>query len=385
MKLRSVLLAATVLALPAAAFAQPVDGLYVGAGLGYNYLQPLKGNLFLQDAAVAAVPGQAGNTNTKVGSGKLSGDGGFVGVASVGYGLGNGFRVEVEGDYRQDHQRITSGSTPTGLPVAGGTSDTQSYGAYLNGFFDFDIGIPFFYPYVGVGAGYRWTELKNLSIYVPGTATSFTGNNSSKGNFSAQGMVGGAFPFPGLPGLSITAEYRFTGVFESENYGGSLAPGFNGNVGTTPARFRINADQYNHSFLVGLRYAFNTPVPPPPAPPPAAAPVAQPTRTYLVFFDWDKYDITARARQIIGEAAANAQKVQVTRIEVNGHADLTGTPAYNQKLSVRRAEAVAAVLVQDGIPRNEIFTQGFGDTHPLIPTARGVREPQNRRVEIILK
>jgi outer membrane protein OmpA-like peptidoglycan-associated protein len=116
-----------------------------------------------------------------------------------------------------------------------------------------------------------------------------------------------------------------------------------------------------------------------------AAPAPAPARTYLVFFDWDKADLTDRAKQIIGEAAQNSSHVQLTRIEVNGYTDTSGTPAYNQKLSIARAQNVASELVRDGVPQNEIVTQGFGDTHLLVPTAAGVREPQNRRVEIILK
>ena len=104
-----------------------------------------------------------------------------------------------------------------------------------------------------------------------------------------------------------------------------------------------------------------------------------------MFFDWDKAELTERARQIISQAAQNSTRVQYTRIEVNGYTDLSGTPAYNQTLSVRRAESVAAELVTDGVPKTAIDIQGFGETHPLVPTAAGVREPQNRRVEIILK
>uniref|UniRef100_UPI001081FF87 OmpA family protein n=1 Tax=Crenalkalicoccus roseus TaxID=1485588 RepID=UPI001081FF87 len=107
--------------------------------------------------------------------------------------------------------------------------------------------------------------------------------------------------------------------------------------------------------------------------------------TYLVFFDWDRADLTARAREIIAEAAQNARRVQTTRIEVAGHADRSGPAAYNQRLSERRAEAVAAELVRNGISRNEIVVQAFGETRPLVPTADGVREPQNRRVEIVLR
>jgi outer membrane protein OmpA-like peptidoglycan-associated protein len=113
--------------------------------------------------------------------------------------------------------------------------------------------------------------------------------------------------------------------------------------------------------------------------------VQAPARSYLVFFDWDKATLTDRARQIIAEAAANSSKVQYTRIEVNGYTDTSGTPKYNQGLSVRRARAVQAELVKDGVPQNAITIQGFGDTHLLVPTGPGVREPQNRRVEIIIR
>ena len=131
-------------------------------------------------------------------------------------------------------------------------------------------------------------------------------------------------------------------------------------------------------------------VPPPlPPPPPGltstpAAP-AMPVRTYLVFFDWDRADLTERARQIVNTAAQASTHVQTTRIEVNGYTDLSGTAAYNQRLSVRRAQTVENELVRDGVARNEIAIHGFGESNPLVQTAKGVREPQNRRVEIVLK
>ena len=104
-----------------------------------------------------------------------------------------------------------------------------------------------------------------------------------------------------------------------------------------------------------------------------------------MFFDWDKYDLTDRARQIIAEAAANSTKVQYTRIEVNGYTDTSGTPKYNQGLSIRRANAVKAELIKDGVPEGAITAKGFGDTVLLVATGPGVREPQNRRVEIIIR
>ena len=104
-----------------------------------------------------------------------------------------------------------------------------------------------------------------------------------------------------------------------------------------------------------------------------------------MFFDWDKADLTERARSIVKEAADNSTRVQVTRIEVNGYTDTSGKPSYNQELSVRRAQAVASELVRDGVPKDVIAIQGFGDTHLLVSTGPGVREPQNRRVEIVIR
>jgi outer membrane protein OmpA-like peptidoglycan-associated protein len=118
---------------------------------------------------------------------------------------------------------------------------------------------------------------------------------------------------------------------------------------------------------------------------PAAVPAPEPARTSLVFFDWDRADLTTRAQQIISEAAQASTHVQTTKIAVNGYTDLSGTAEYNQKLSVRRAETVQAELVRDGVAANEITIKGFGESNPLVPTAPGVREPQNRRVEIILQ
>jgi len=337
MKLRSALVAASLVALPVAAMAQPVDGLYVGAGAGYNYAQ---------DQNVKSSPG-----------GHLTTNGGVIGVGSVGYGFGNGFRAEVTGDYRNYHQReVTDG-------VNGGSGLNQTYGGFVNGLFDFDVGIDYVYPYVGVGIGYEETTLKSGGI------------SADAGSVAGQAILGASFPIPDVPGLSVTAEYRFMATFEDEKFH------------SDGAALKV-ANQYNHAGLLGLRYAFGVePEAPPPAPAPApvVVPTPAPARTYLVFFDWDKSDLSARAHQIIAEAVQNASKVAVTRIEVSGYADLSGTHPYNLKLSQRRADAVAAELVRLGVPKAEIAVMAYGDSHPLVPTAPGVREPQNRRVEIVLK
>ena len=235
-------------------------------------------------------------------------------------------------------------------------------------------------PYVGIGAGYQWSRLSPITTVSADNTVDRIGGTS--GNFAYQGIAGVAYPLSGvLPGLDLTAEYRYLGTLNDQAYSGThyQPAGVNkGNVNLSNAQ--------NHSFMLGLRYALFQPAPPPPpAPPtPVAAPAPEAARTYLVFFDWDRADLTSRARQIVSEAATASTHVQTTRIEVNGYTDLSGTAAYNQKLSVRRAQSVEAELVRDGVNRSEISIHGYGESNPLVQTAKGVREPQNRRVEIIL-
>ncbi len=116
-------------------------------------------------------------------------------------------------------------------------------------------------------------------------------------------------------------------------------------------------------------------------PPPAVAPAAP--RSYLVFFDFNKSDLTSQAVSIVNQAAANAAPAKVTRLTVTGHTDTVGSDAYNMRLSRRRAESVAAQLEKDGIPSGEIEIVAKGKRDLLVPTADGVKEPQNRRVQIV--
>ena len=142
------------------------------------------------------------------------------------------------------------------------------------------------------------------------------------------------------------------------------------------------------TFGVRLVYKFSPPQSTPPESGPVSVPPPPPTapavRTYLVFFDWDRSDLSARARQIVARAATASQAGGTTKVEVDGYTDTSGTVSYNQKLSVRRAQTVKTELVRDGVPASEIAISGRGESDPLVPTGPGVREPQNRRVQIIL-
>jgi outer membrane protein OmpA-like peptidoglycan-associated protein len=360
MRFRGAIIATAFLATPVVAMAQPVTGLYVGAGAGLNF--PKFSDLTTQN------PGY-GNSRIKMNEGL-----GFTSNLAVGYGIGNGFRFEIEGDFDRNNIRDVHG---TPYPNSGGT--IRNWGVMANALYDLDVGLPWMYPYAGLGAGYQWTSLNPLFVSGPGFAASSSGQS---GAFAAQAIVGASFPIPNMPGLSFTVDYRAMDILGGGHYTDVVD---NGGV-ISSSRLKQH-NQINQNVVFGVRYAFNTPAPaaPPMAPAPTAVPAPAPARSYLVFFDWDKADLTARARSIVKEAADNSTRVQVTRIEVNGYTDTSGTPSYNQGLSIRRAQAVAAELVVDGVPKNVISIQGFGETHLLVSTGPGVREPQNRRVEIIIR
>jgi OmpA-OmpF porin, OOP family len=126
--------------------------------------------------------------------------------------------------------------------------------------------------------------------------------------------------------------------------------------------------------------------PPPPAavttPAPAApaAPIAQ--AVYMVFFDFDKYAITPAAQDILNTVIGDYRRTNQNRVNVVGHTDTSGSPAYNQRLSERRATAVRDALVSRGVPAAQVTTRGVGEADLLIPTPDGVREPANRRATI---
>ena len=356
MKFRNALVAATVLALPVAAKAQPITGLYVGGGGGVNIMHDESANFRTLNPPIVS---RGGHVPFRVGPAV---------AIDLGYGLGNGLRAEIEGDYRYNNIRGFSGNATN----AGG--EEQKFGAMFNVLYDFVGLTPYFQPYVGVGAGYQWAQDRNLHASGPGFVA--TGRTDTVGKLAYQGIIGAAFPITSAPGLAVTADYRFMGMVGNRDYAAT--------VNGVPSNVRLD-DDYNHTILVGLRYNFGVAPPPAPAPVAAAIPPSPVSRSYLVFFDWDKATLTDRARQIVSEAAANSTKVQYTQLEVNGYTDTSGTARYNQGLSVRRANAVAAELVKDGVPKSAIAIQGFGETHLLVPTGQGVREPQNRRVEIIIK
>lgn len=222
-------------ALPAVVSAQPVTGRYLGGGLGVD---------IPQDQTIVA-SGLVDDT-LKIGWGS-----GFAGVLSLGYGFGNGFRTELEGSYRS-----SSIDKITGTDVANFSGGSQrNYGLMVNGFYDFRLGLHWVYPYLGVGLGYQWTHLDDYRLG-PADGRAFGMSVSgTDGAFAYQAIVGAAFPLSAVPGLSLTAEYRFLGTSGDQSYDGYR---INPRGVRTDGQLTL-ASQKTSILLLGLRYTFGGP------------------------------------------------------------------------------------------------------------------------------
>ena len=224
---------------------------------------------------------------------------------------------------------------------------------------------------LGGGIGYAWHRWDRVgaTVFTPVERFDMSGTD---GVFAWQLIAGLTLPVRSVPGLALTAEYRYFATGDASVRSTYSSPFFS-------ASGSANVSNSNQSVLVGVRYNFGQR---PAAPPP---PVVRPASSFIVFFDFNRYDLTARAREIVAQAAAAARSQQVTRIEVAGHTDTVGSAQYNLGLSQRRANTVAAELVRLGVPRQAISTAGYGFSRPLVATGPNVREPQNRRVEIVFR
>jgi outer membrane protein OmpA-like peptidoglycan-associated protein len=295
---------------------------------------------------------------------KVRFDNGRMGSLSLGYKFGNNWRAEAELSRRANDLKNIGGTTATGKLLA--TS------LMANAFYDFDVNGPIS-PYLGVGAGITQAKLKNAS---PFGASSIDDSDRA---LAMQGIAGLSYAIN--PNFDLFADYRY---LTTQKFKVNTAAGTNASF-----------DAQTHSIMVGLRFNFGTPKPQmKPKPTPVAMPMAQPApapvaapvlpHNYIVFFDWNKTNISPEAAAIIRTAASNAGDMNVIRLSLAGHADRSGSAAYNLKLSQRRADAVKAMFAHMGFKDSEISVIAKGETDPLVATDDGVREPQNRRVEIVL-
>jgi OOP family OmpA-OmpF porin len=123
---------------------------------------------------------------------------------------------------------------------------------------------------------------------------------------------------------------------------------------------------------------------PAPAPAPAAQAPAASKVTYAAdaFFDFDKSVLKPAGKAKLDDLVTKVKGINLEVIIAVGHTDSIGTDAYNQKLSVRRAEAVKAYLVSKGIEKNRIYTEGKGEKQPVADNKTKEGRAKNRRVEI---
>jgi OOP family OmpA-OmpF porin len=308
---------------------------------------------------------------------------------NIGYDFGM-FRTEFEVGYKDNNldQSTIEKAIPaipisigynvgaTRVPALGVNSTAADGNARVlsfmaNGLFDFggqgrDVG-----AFIGGGAGIARVQHHIYQTAKFGPAW----NDDSDTGFAWQFLAG--IYKPVTDHIDVGLKYRFFNVANVDT--------FTTNGLATSTRYR------SHSLLLTLSYNFFE-VPPPPPPPPAPAPAPAPLPPcppaavtpgpFLVFFDWDKSLITAEASAILDRAAEQYAATGQTSVQLAGHADKSGKDDYNVALSQRRADAVKAYLATKGVPDGSITTEAFGESRPLVDTADGVREPQNRRVEI---
>jgi outer membrane protein OmpA-like peptidoglycan-associated protein len=117
----------------------------------------------------------------------------------------------------------------------------------------------------------------------------------------------------------------------------------------------------------------------------AAAQQPVPAGRFMVFLDWSKPDIRGDDAATLDQVAAAWRARLGAALRLSGHTDRSGSLATNRRSGLRRAEAVRAELEKRGVPRNAMRIVSFGEERPLVPIEDGVREVQNRRVEIVIE
>jgi OmpA-OmpF porin, OOP family len=272
------------------------------------------------------------------------------GMGTVGYAFNGNWRLEFEAGYRNnDIDRIDT--------VAINDGELTEWGGMFNALYNQPIASNWTIDF-GVGAGADHVRFDdNL------------GNEDGDTAFAAQGILGLTYQVG--RNWDVMLNYRYLWVND---------PGFTDAFGN-----RDELDVAKHTVTLGFRYGYDTPAPPPPPPPPPpAAPPPQP-KQFIIFFGWNKCDITAEADKVLSEASDAAKATGSAAVKVVGHTDTSGSPSYNQRLSECRAGAAKSNMVGKGIPEGAISTSGRGESDLMVQTGDGIKEPQNRRATVDLE
>src|SRR6266446_3268103 len=328
-------------------------------------------------------------------------DSGFNVGGRAGYQWGP-WRLEEEYSYRRNGLSSFSATNVFGNTVTSGgghgSGQRLSHAIMTNVIYDFTIGWPIS-PHIGGGIGAvdiidsvslnprTFTALPGFVAQTPvglvPLPQTFSGTllHGSSWQFGYQAIAGLRYEFN--PSVSFDLDYRYLATTDTTLNNTGRFPFPNGNRGTNccgGGQYKTGYSTQNIVASVTMKFGA-PPAPPPPLPP--APPPPPPPKVYLVFFDWDKYNITPEGQQIIQLAAQQYRAGGSVRLQVTGYTDLSGSAGYNQRLSERRANAVAGALAALGVARNDMVVTGRGMNDPRVPTAPGVREPQNRRVAIL--
>jgi OmpA-OmpF porin, OOP family len=343
----------------------PPGAFYFGPEGGWTSLQSQSTTLSLTNR----------NGTTKSFGPNSNYNGGFNAGGRLGYMWGP-WRFEEEYSYRNNDLQSFAGA---GNRIVQGS--THSNAIMTNVLYDFTFGWPIT-PHIGAGIGAvnldGGVSLQGAREPTLLNGSGFSSVNGNTWEFGYQGIAGLRYFIN--PALAIDVDYRYLATPNFTLTGSRLTPGQNA-VCCIGASFKSRYQTQNIVASLTMMFGAPPPAAPPPAPP--APPPPPPHQVYLVFFDWDKYNITPEGTQILEAAAAHFKAGGAVQIQVTGYTDLTGSAGYNQRLSERRANAVAVALEGMGVPRNDMVVAGRGMNDPRVPTPLGVREPQNRRVEIV--
>ncbi len=273
------------------------------------------------------------------------------GMGTVGFAFDNRMRLEFEAGYRNnDIDRIDT--------VAINDGELNEWSGFFNGHYDQPI-------------GQRWNISFGAGVGADSVRFDDALSEDTDTVFAAQGIVGLVYQVG--PHWDIMLNYRYLWANDPE---------FTNVFGDTD-----NMEIAKHTVTLGFRYGYDSVAPPPPppaAPPPPPAEPSKPTQ-FIIFFGWDKCDITAEADRVLGEAASTAKSEGTAAVRIVGHTDTSGSPAYNQRLSECRSGAAKTNMVGKGIPEGAISTSGKGESDLMVQTGDGVKEPQNRRATVDLE
>jgi OmpA-OmpF porin, OOP family len=351
MKLKSVLLGTAFAVACGGAFggtaqAAHINGWYLGLEGGANWIEDWS---YILD--------RAGNAPAETVF-----DTGWVVLATVGYSWNSHFRLEFEAGYRDNDVDaiLVSGSVS---PLLGGNLWEAS--AMVNVLYDVHVTDKMSLS-LGAGAGGDFANSTYFDLDIPASA------EDDEWHFAYQGIAGINYMVGQRTALFMN--YRYLRVTNPEfNY----QPALN-------AIQRDGDDLVKHAATIGIRYALHSSQPYVGAAPAAEATSSAPPRQFIVFFGFNKYNLTSEATRVISEAVNAAKETGSATIVITGHTDTVGSPIYNDRLSLRRSNAVKAEMVRQGVSTSSISASGRGETELLVQTADAVKEPQNRRATIDL-